>query len=230
MIQRKFFTIVTVALISLLISGCAQKSLKKTRAFPKMYEELPRSILALPPMNESTDAEAKDYYMTTIEIPLALRGYYIFPVEIVSDIMKQEGVYDTEQLYKLPLDKFYDYFGADAVLYTRIKKWDVAYMVLASSLSVSIEAELVSTKTSQLLWKNSAAVTVDLGGGDTGGGISGLIAKAVIAAVNTASAEYVEYARIVNYKLISTLPVGPYHKMYLNDQGFELNEPRATFK
>ena len=231
MIRTKSFTIVILAIMTFLISGCATtKPLTRGEAFPKMYEESPRSILALPPMNESTDAEAKDYYMTTIEIPLTLRGYYIFPMEIVSDIMKQEGVYDTEQLYQLPLGKFYDYFGADAVLYTRIKKWDVSYMVLASSLSVSIEAEIVSTRTSELLWKHSAAVTVNLSGGDTGGGLAGLIAKAVIAAVNTASADYVQYARVVNYKLISTLPVGPYHPMYLQDQGVEVTEQRHTYR
>ena len=230
MIHTKFFTIVILGLMTFLISGCAQKSLTKAEAFPKIYEELPRSILALPPMNESTDAEAKDYYMTTIEIPLTLSGYYIFPMEIVSDIMKQEGIYDTEQLYQMPLGKFYDYFGADAVLYTRIKKWDVSYMVLASSLSVSIEAEIVSTKTSELLWKHSAAVTVNLSGRDTGNGIAGLIAKAIIAAVNTASADYVQYARVVNYKLISTLPVGPYHPMYLQDQGAQVTEQRHTYK
>lgn len=226
MINMKFFTIPMLVLMSLLISGCAPKYVTKAEAFPKMYEELPRSILALPPMNESTDAEAKDYYMTTVEMPLALNGYYIFPMEMVSDIMKQEGVYDTEQLYQLPLSKFNDYFGADAVLYTRIKKWDVSYMVLASSLTVAIEAEIVSTKTSEQLWKHSSSVTVDLSGGDTGGGIVGLIAKVVIAAANTASADYVKYARTVNSDLMYTLPAGPYHEMYLKDQGLQLIEQR----
>ncbi|QOY51388.1 DUF799 domain-containing protein [Candidatus Sulfurimonas baltica] len=223
----KFFKMAIFVLITLLISGCAQKQITKANAYPNMYEELPRSILALPPMNESSDAQAKDYYMTTVEVPLALSGYYVFPVEMVSDIMKQEGVYDTEELYKMPLGKFYEYFGADAVLYTRIKKWDVSYMVLASSLTVSIEAEIVSTKTSQQLWKHTGTVTVDLGGGDTGNGLAGLIAKVVIAAVNTASADYVKYAHVANYRLLSTIPVGPYHEMYLKDQGVELGNQRG---
>lgn len=221
---RKIFKAFVLLLMSFFIAGCAPKYVTKAEAFPKMYEELPRSVLALPPMNESTDAEAKDYYMTTVEAPLALSGYYVFPMEMVSDIMKQEGVYDTEQLYQLPLNKFHDYFGADAVLYTRIKKWDVIYVVLASSLTVSIEAEIVSTKTSEQLWKHSAVVTVDLSGGDTGGGLAGLVLKAVIAAVNTASADYVQYARVANVRLYSTLPAGPYHEMYLKDQGFQLPE------
>jgi hypothetical protein len=187
-----------------------------------MYEEHPRSLLLLPPINESTDVEAKPYYMTTVEMPFAMAGYYVFPVEIVSDVMKQEGAYDTELLYQLPLDKFYEYFGADAVLYTRIKKWDVAYMVIASNLTVSIESEIVSTKTSEILWKYNGTVVVDLSAGNQGGGLAGLIASTIVTAINTAAADYVKYAHVANTKLVSSLPAGPYSDMYLKDQGIQI--------
>jgi hypothetical protein len=215
--------VINFLLISLLLfaSGCA-KLTTKGEEFPKMYEEQPRSLLVLPPMNESTDVEAKGYYMTTIEMPLALTGYYIFPVELVSDIMKQEGVYDSEVLYNMPLNKFYEYFGADAVLYTRIKQWDVAYMVIAASLTVSIEAEILSTKTSEQLWKYTGTVVVDLSGGNAGGGLAGLVINAIVTAVNTAAADYVKYAHRANGRFIHTLPFGPYHEYYLKDQQIQL--------
>jgi len=222
MINIKLLAIPALFVAMLMVSGCAPKLVTKGDAFPKMYEEQPRSLLILPPMNESTDAEAKGYYMTTIEMPFALMGYYTFPVEMVSDIMKQEGVYDTELLYNMPLDKFNEYFGADAVLYTRIKKWDVSYMVVSSSLTVSIEAEIVSTKTSQQLWKYTGTIVVDLSGGNSGGSLAGLVASAIATAINTAAADYVKYARIANNRLIYTLPVGPYHEQYLKDQSMEL--------
>lgn len=202
-------------------SGCA-KVTTKGEEFPKLYEEHPRSLLVLPPMNESTDVEAKGYYMTTIEMPLALAGYYVFPVELVSDIMKQEGVYDTELLYGLPLNKFAEYFGADAVLYTRIKKWDVAYMVVAASLTVSIEAEIVSTKTSEQLWTYTGTVVVDLSGGNGGGGLAGLVIQSIVTAINTAAADYVKYAHQANGRFIQTLPFGPYHQLYLKDQQIQI--------
>jgi hypothetical protein len=220
-------TSLVVLILMILVSGCTPRPVAtKADIFPRMYEEQPRSILILPPMNESTDAEAKSYYMTTIEMPFALMGYYIFPVEMVSDIMKQEGVYDTELLYHLPLDKFYEYFGADAVLYTRIKKWDVAYAVIASSLTIVIEAEIVSTKTSQQLWKYTGSVHIDLGGGNNAGGLAGLLVSAIATAVNTAAVDYVDYAHVANARLIRTLPVGPYHPNYLKDQAMPLQKQR----
>ncbi len=222
MINIKLFTIPMLVLAMFIVSGCAPKTITKGSAFPQMYEEQPRSLLILPPMNKSTDAEAKGYYMTTVEMPFALMGYYTFPVEMVSDIMKQEGVYDTELLYNMPLNKFQEYFGADAVLYTHIKVWNVSYMVLSSSLTVSIDAEIVSTKTSQKLWNYNGTIVVDLSGGNSGGSIAGLIAQAVVTAINTAAADYVKYAHVANRRLIYSLPVGPYHERYMQDQSVEI--------
>ena len=225
MITKKNIFFICSLLLMLILTGCATGPTYTTKIteFPKMYDQKPRSILILPPMNESTDAEAKDYYMTTVEMPFAMMGYYTFPVEMVSDIMKQEGVYDTEVLYNMPLSKFYDYFGADTVLFTKIKKWDVSYAVVASSLTVVIESKIVSTKTSEELWTYTGAVVVDLSGGNSGsGGIAGLVASAIVTAINTAAADYVKYAHVANSRIIYTLPAGPYSNLYLKDQDMKL--------
>jgi hypothetical protein len=207
---------------AMIMTGCAAHNagITKGEAFPRMYEEDPRSIVVLPAMNESSDAEAKDYYATTIEMPIAQTGYYVFPMELVSDILKQEGVYDTELLYSLSADKFYDYFGADVVMFTRIKAWDVMYAVVASSLTVTIASEAVSTKTNEKLWEYEGSVTVDLtGSSGGGGGLAGLLVQAIATAINTAAADYVEYAHVANARLFYALPAGPYHPAHQTDQG-----------
>ncbi len=190
----------------------------KLAEFPLMYEENPVSILILPPMNESTAAEAKEYYSTTIQEPLAFSGYYTFPYSITADILKMEGIYDTELLVNMPLTKFNEYFGADAVLFTTIKKWDLSYMVLASNLTVSVDCKLKSTRSDQTLWKYTGTVVVDLSGGNSGGGLGGLIAKAIITAVKTAMADYVPYARQANYRALASVPYGKYHAQHNKDQ------------
>jgi hypothetical protein len=195
-----------------------------------MYEERPASILILPPMNESTAADAKEYYSTTIQEPLAFTGYYTFPYPITSEILKMEGIYDTELLVNLPLSKFKEYFGADAVLFTTIKKWDLSYMVLASTLTVSIDCELKSTTSNQTLWKYTGTVVVDLSGGDTGGGLAGLIVKVIVAAVQSAVADYVPYARQANYRALSSMPYGKYHQQHNNDQQVQFIDQTPEIK
>lgn len=231
MMNFKYFAMVLLGTLVLLTSGCVPKQtlITKGEKFPKMYEQQPRSLLILPPMNESTDAEAKDYYMTTVEAPFALMGYYVMPVELVSDIMKQEGIPSTELLYGMPANKLQEYFGADAVLYTRIKKWDVSYMIVASTLTVSIESEIISTKTSEKLWSYTGTVVQDLTNrSNGGGGLLELVVNVVATAINTAAADYVKYARVANARLIGSVPAGPYHQLHLKDQGVQIIDQSAA--
>ena len=210
-----------VIVLMLLISACAPKMSTKISEFPAMYEENPVAILILPPMNESTAADAKEYYATTIQEPLAFYGYYTIPYPITVDILKREGIYDSELLMNIPLAKFREYFGADAVLFTNIKKWDLSYMVLASNLTVSIDCKLKSTKSDQILWSYTGTVVVDLSGGNSGGGIAGLIAQAIVTAMNSAMADYVPYARQANYRALVSMPYGEHHAQHNKDQAVQ---------
>ena len=210
-----------LVIVSLYCSCAAPATATKGEKFPLVYEEKPQSIVILPPINMSTAADAKEYYATTVQEALSYWGYYVFPYEITADVLKMEGIYDAELMTGMPLTKFREYFGADAVLFTTIRKWDLQYLVLASSLTVSIDAELKSTKTDQALWKYSGTTVVDLSGGNTGGGLAGLIAKAIVTAASTAMADYVPYARQTNYRALSTLPYGQYHPSYGKDQAMQ---------
>lgn len=213
-----FLLLMMTLLFMLVVTACAPKMVTKGDKFPAIYEESPSSILILPPMNESTAADAKEYYATTIQEPLSYWGYYIFPYEVTTDILKMEGIYDSELLKDLPLQKFGEYFGADAVLFTTIKKWDLVYAVIAANLTISIDCELKSTKSSRTLWRYNGTVVVDLSGGNTGGGLAGLIAKAIVTAIQSAMADYVPHARRANYIALSSLPYGKYHSLYKQDQ------------
>jgi len=204
--------------------SCVPKTTTKLQEFPRMYEESPLSILILPPMNESTAADAKEYYSTTIQEPLTYTGYYTFSYPLTTELLKMEGIYDSELLADIPLAKFKEYFGADAVLFTTIKKWDLCYMVIASNLTVSIDCSLKSTSTNRELWKYNGTVVIDLSGGNSGGGIAGLIASAIVTAVNTAIADYVPYARQANYRALHSLPYGKYHSRYNKDQNIEFTD------
>jgi hypothetical protein len=221
MAARVCVAIALLVSIFVLGSGCAPKMVTKGAEFPLMYEEAPACILILPPMNESTAADAKEYYSTTIQEPLSFCGYYVLPYEVTTEVIKMEGIYDTELLRDTPLTKFREYFGADAVLFTTIKKWDLAYLILASSLTVSVDCELKSTKTDQVLWKYNGTVVVDLSGGNTGGGLAGLIAKVIVTAVSSAMADYVPHARVANYRSLGSMPYGKYHPQYLKDKDQE---------
>ncbi len=221
---------ITLAATSFFLSGCVSPTyVTKANEFPGMYTEKPRSLLIMPPINLSTAADAKDYYATTIEMPVALHGFYIFPYTLTAEVLKQQGIYDSELAYDIPLNKFREYFGADAVLFTKILKWDKTYVVLAANLTISIDAEIKSTKTSEVLWKYNGTVVVDLSGNNNsaGGGLAGLLIIAIVTAANTAAADYTRYAKVANGRFIGSVPFGPYHPLYLKDQDYKIIQQKT---
>ena len=208
-----------ILILSLIIlNGCAT-IITKGEAFPKMYQEKPVSILVLPPINESTAADAKEYYSTTIAEPLSFAGYYVFPIEIVNEVLKQEGIYDTELIVNLDASKFKEYFGADAVLFTRIISWNTSYYVIGGNVKVHIAFDLVSTKTGETLWSYNDKLTVDTTADDNDiGGAAGLLLQLAATAIKTAAQEYTPLAKKVNTTVLKTIPFGIYHTQYGTDQ------------
>jgi hypothetical protein len=215
---KKIYKFIPIVAFLVLNTSCAT-IVSKGEEFPLMYDSPPLSILVLPPINETTAAEAKDYYSTTIQEPLVVNGYYVYPYELSNEILKLEGFSDSDLIRDAPLGKFKEFFGADAVLFTTIKKWDLSYLVLSSNLTISIDCELKSTTLDTTLWKYNGTIVVDLSGNKNQAGIAGLVAQAIVTAINSAVADYVPYARIANYRAMSSLPYGKYHSRHLEDQG-----------
>src|ERR1035438_1909787 len=90
--------------LTVMLAGCATKPYDYTnfRAHP------PRSILVLPPLNESTAVEGTYGYLSTVTLPLAEMGYYVYPVVVVDQFMKENGMPTSGEMHQAPLDKIRD--------------------------------------------------------------------------------------------------------------------------
>ena len=205
--------------ILLLFSCASNVIITKSEAFPKMYDEKPLSILVLPPLNSTTAVEAKEYYLTTIAEPLSLNGFYVAPIEIVNQIMKDEGIDDSSEFLNLDPAIFNQYFGSDAILFTEILKWDTSYAVISGSVTVQIMFLLKSSYTGEVLWSYNESIRVNTTADDNNiGGSVGLLVQLVATAIKTAVTDYVPIAKNVNKIAISTLPFGSYHPRHNMDQ------------
>lgn len=217
-----------VVLLGVLCS-CAPMISKREFA-PKMYAEHPVSIVVLPAINQSTAADAKEFYATTVAEPLTNCGYYVFPIEVVNDVLKQEGLFDTESFLTVPVRKFRDYFDADAVLYVTIIEWNTSYYITGGNVRVKIACELKSTTTGETLWFYDDVVIVDTSVQGSGGGWAGLLANAIATAVNTAAQDYVPIARKVNAMVFVAMPYGKYHPSFMKDGGINIRKKSAAPK
>jgi hypothetical protein len=139
----------------------------------------PRSILVLPPLNNSPDIRATYSFLSTVTRPLAEAGYYVFPVVLVDQTFKENGLMNPGEMHEAPLNKLWEIFGADATLYITVTKYGATYMILSSEVRVSADAKLVDNRTGQLLWHGTATAS-DAEGRSNSGGLVGALASALV--------------------------------------------------
>lgn len=203
---------INMCLITLL-TGCAAVDQKKPD-LTAFHAHPPRSIVVVPVVNESPEVSAPNVFISTLTKPLAERGYYVFPVYLTDLILRDFGLVEAGHIHQLPTERFFDLFGADAVLFVTIKDWSSKYAILSSSVVVSMEYLLKDTRTGVVLWEGKQSVVRSSGSGGGGGGIAGmLVAMAVEAAMNAAFTDYLPLAQQANNLVFlppNGLPDGPY--------------------
>ena len=202
--------IIGCGLLSLL-AGCASVGKRDLSTF---YAHEPRSIIVVPVVNESPEVTAPGVFVTTITVPLAERGYYVFPVYLTELLLRDLGLPEAGLVHQLPSQRFFDLFGADAVLFITIKDWSTKYLILASSVVVEMEYLLKDTRTGTVLWQSKQQVARNSGG-------SNPIAMVVSAALNALFTDYLPLARQANVQVFRPpdgLPAGPYHPDHRKDR------------
>src|SRR5882672_3138107 len=187
---------IILALSALGFSGCVNippYDYTNYRAHP------PRSILVLPPLNESTSVQGTYSYLSTATWPIAELGYYVFPVAVVDQFLKENGMPTAGEMHQVPLSKVLEILGADAVLYVTIEQYGSKYQVVNSATVVRLKARLVDTRTGTLLWEGAGMAEQDSGG--SGSIIGDLIAAALTQAINSGTDAAHGVCRLANGNL-----------------------------
>jgi len=197
----------------LLLAGCQTI---KPYDYTNFRAHPPRSILVLPPLNESTAIEGTYGYLTTVSRPVAERGYYVFPVAVVDQFMKENGLPSAAEMQQAPLAKIAEVTGADAVLFLDLEQYGAQYKVLSSVVKVEVNAKLVDTRTGILLWEGHGMA--QQGSGGSGSLLGDLISAAITQALNKHSDRAHQVSRLANANLFypeqTGLPYGPYSDKY----------------
>lgn len=146
------FKIIKVSLLKSLCAG-AMLALLAACAGPTQRPDYtafkrsqPRSILVLPPVNETSDVKATYGLLSQMTLPLAEAGYYVVPVAPMEETFKYNGLTTPTDIQGVTLSKLRDIFGADAALYTKVRQYGSVYAVLDSKTVVAASAKLVDLK------------------------------------------------------------------------------------
>lgn len=162
----------------------------------------PKSIVVLPPVNETPEVKATMGVMTSTIYPLAEAGYYVMPVSVVAETFRQNGMTQPEDIHAIPFTKLHEIFGADAALYMHVKRYGTTYMVVSSDTTVVVEAKLVDLRSGATLWAGTASASSSEQN-SSGGGVAGMLISAVVnQIVGTATDAGFTYAGVANQRLL----------------------------
>lgn len=194
--------LLTALLLTLILAGCVSPpSPMDYTAFKKSN---PKSILVLPPINHTTEVIAPYGVLANVTVPLAEAGYYVFPVALVDETFKNNGLTVAEDIHAVPAKKLYEIFGADAVMYIEVQEYGTSYAVLSSDTVVVVQAKLVDNKTSEILWQGSARAASSEQNNGKGGGLVGMLVEAAVTQImETAMDTGFEIAGVASARLLS---------------------------
>ncbi len=206
------------ALASATLAACQTTPMDRSA----LAADMPRSVLVLPPLNESVDANASYSFLSTVSEPLGEMGYYVYPVAVVDAYMKDNGLPDAADMHAVSLEKLDEVFDPDAVLYVTIGEFGQKFELLSSTTRVEATARLVDADTGAELW--SGEVRHSQGSASNGGGLlAEILGAAVAQAAGTINDASHDAAALASYRLVSDrssgLLRGPLHPEYVAGGG-----------
>lgn len=210
-----------IASAGLAMLGCATPKGYDYTAF-KAHQ--PRSILVLPPVNQSPEVGASYSVLSHVTYPLAEAGYYVMPVALVAETFKQNGLINPDEMHAVPARKLTEIFGADAALYMTVQRYGVSYTILDSAAVVTVSGRLVDLKTGTLLWQGGATASNNEGGNNNQGGLAGVLIAAVVKQViNNLNDQSHQVASVATQRMLSGgrgngILYGPRSPMFVKDQ------------
>ncbi len=203
-------TLAAAALLAL--SGCVTQPVQ--RDFSAFKAASPRSILVVPVVNKSLDVDAPNYVLSALPVPIAEKGYYVFPVNTAKVVLEQEGYYEGEKVHEQPASALARLFGSDAVLYVTINRWDAQFAVFTTTVTVDFSYRLVS-KDDVEIWRESKRMQYQPDNRNNAGSpMAALLTAVISAAMARAAPNYMPLTRQANQQVFmlgpNALPDGPY--------------------
>lgn len=196
-----------------IISSCGASKVTRETQYAKMYEEKPITLLIMPPINNTTNVESKEFLYTSISRPLAEAGYYVISPLLAMDVLKAESAYDAELFVDGSLTMFQKFFGADAVIFSEINSWTKKGFGIETDLRYFIK----SAYTGEILFDRSCQLYLDLRIQSGGNSAFSALMDLAMSTINTAVTEHIVAARKANYYIFKDIPRGKYSPLYMQD-------------
>jgi len=200
---RKLFSSRTGVLMALAIFLPACATPPTPYDYSAFKQARPASMLVLPPLNDSTEVNATAGVWAHAVRPLAEGGYYVFPIALVAETFRQNGLDNAADIQEVSPQKLHEFFGADAAVYIRVIDYGTTYKVISSDTRVAVEGRIIDLRSGQLLWQGQAAASSAEQQQNQGGLIGALVSAVIKQIGDTVTDAAFNYAAIADQRLLA---------------------------
>lgn len=141
-----------VLALGLQFSACTTDlQMKVSGQLNKLTENQTVAILPVEVVNEGQEEAAKLFrqslYANLLQSDFKLMEHYV-----VDELLRRKGLTDPQKFRALNPMELGETLGVDAVLISRMNRAEKSYMLIHSSIEISISAEMVDTRSGEVLW------------------------------------------------------------------------------
>jgi cell division septation protein DedD len=142
-----------IFILALLVSGCASDL--QTRVAGNLNSLSKDQTVAILPIETSDlgQQEMAEMFRQGLYANLKQSKFNLLEKYIVDGLLKQNNLTNPAGFLVINPMQFGEILGADAIIFSRINKVERNYLIVHSSIELSISIQMVDTRTGEILWR-----------------------------------------------------------------------------
>ncbi len=143
-----------VLMLTLTFTACTTSLQSKVAGNLNHVSEQQQSVAILPvEIIKKDQKETAKMLRRGLYAHLKESNFNLIERYVVDGLLKKHGLNNPADFLKINPMRFAEILGADAVLISRVNKVKRSYLVVHSSIEIGVSAQLVDTRTGEILWR-----------------------------------------------------------------------------
>lgn len=151
---RHVVKVAYIFILTLAFTACTTSLKSKVAGNLNHISELQQTVAILPvEVTKKDQKETGEMLRQGLYSHLKASNFNLLERFVVDGLLKQNNLTNPADFLKINPMRFAEILGADAVLISRVNKVERSYLIIHSSIEIGVSAQLVDTRTGEILWR-----------------------------------------------------------------------------
>lgn len=143
----------------LIFSACSTSS--QSRISDNLKHMAKGQTVAILPVeiSDRSQKEAASMFRRSLYANLVQAQFKVQERYLVDSLLAQAGLTEPSQYRKIGIARLGEILGVDAVVFSKIDNVDRTYLILHSSINMGVSADMIDTRTGEILWQGKESAS-----------------------------------------------------------------------